>query len=985
MPEHKTIYQQELWKFFERQAEHELVTAVKTVCEHGLDLSKDIIRFFPTFTLHDETHSANVCRWMWILLGDYGRENLTAQEAALLLMAACCHDIGMAVSKEQEARMCQRTYPGWDDYFQRNLRDDEEYERTKVISRQMLRNFVRMHHHERIGKNLRKSDWPGALNRKGITWETLLKLCRSHGTELSQAELRAESKFDLLLCAVLLRLADLLDYDNSRAPAVLFRHMGLDKPANAAEARSAVEYGNNQAGTFDETITNGVISYYAEYNAPQQEQNVQGYLDWVCREMKHCAEELARTGSHWRGLSLPYRINTDGVVRNGYAARKFSMTMDQDRIMEMLTGEKLYADAGVFVRELLQNSIDAVLLRAKQDPGFSLEDGLIQIDSWMDEKTGDTWFRIRDNGTGMNEHIIANHFLKVGNSYYTSDEFRYANRHAAGEKYTAISRFGIGILSCFMGDKEHTQLKVSTKRFDEPGENGIRLDVTGIHGCYFLCNEKDHPEYEDWFPWMPSPDAENRGYRGEPGTTLCVNTNLIQLGELRSVREILDAYVHFPEVPVVYNGPQGRREYPTQQMLMEAVHGLNPDGVVKKHVYEFPDAWMAELREEFPRFDWVDRPRVELCYEPVDWLSDSADLTGVILSAAVRWPEIELVLQEKGGNRHLRLETDWRLSSEGRLIIECHLGRYRMVGKRDFDGEDDFGVGRTFTFLLVGPGSPLTEQEQAVVRMVGPLRTGQEAYAYYGILAGERKSRRWGIRNRESLAAGILFRGPFRPEVNLARSEIHLRDPEASACMAMANEKSVVGLGWMDLEDPRLQLYTERELREVLKRHPEWHHALRSDGSIFYSNRTLVQGLRITAMKETGALYADFRRGDRFGQLIRFSGEAPDRETEMFPATMFFRPEAEGSPLCGAGMIYNREHPFSRWLIRNRAALEEQVPVLYRTMIETMMLKNDPREIRDTLNSTLRVLKARPGNPFGVPAELVLTEEDFSNAQGRFY
>ena len=226
----------------------------------------------------------------------------------------------------------------------------------------------------------------------------------------------------------------------------------------------------------------------------------------------------------------------------------------------LLTGENLYSDAGGFVRELLQNSIDAVLMRVKHDKKFKLEDGLIQIETWNDDQ-GNTWFCIRDNGTGMDEDIIENHFLKVGNSYYTSDRFRYENRSGKGGGYTAISRFGIGILSCFMGDKEHTQLKVSTKRFGEKAENGIRLDVTGLRGYYFLCNEKDHKENKRWFPPMPkSPYNEARGYRTEPGTTICVNANLIRMGETRSFREILDEYVKFPEIRVTYNGPEGHRD-----------------------------------------------------------------------------------------------------------------------------------------------------------------------------------------------------------------------------------------------------------------------------------------------------------------------------------------------------------------------------------------------------------------------------------------
>ena len=63
-----------------------IYSAVGEVCAIGLDLSKDIIRFFPNFTLHDETHSANVCRWMWRLLGTRAKK-LSVNEAALLLMA----------------------------------------------------------------------------------------------------------------------------------------------------------------------------------------------------------------------------------------------------------------------------------------------------------------------------------------------------------------------------------------------------------------------------------------------------------------------------------------------------------------------------------------------------------------------------------------------------------------------------------------------------------------------------------------------------------------------------------------------------------------------------------------------------------------------------------------------------------------------------------------------------------------------------------
>ena len=97
----KDISCTELWKIFrEKCSEEEFVVAVGKVCEFGIEKSKAIIKFFPNFTLHDITHIRNVCNWMTALLGDRANE-LTAQDAAMLLMSACCHDIGMSVSAEQ--------------------------------------------------------------------------------------------------------------------------------------------------------------------------------------------------------------------------------------------------------------------------------------------------------------------------------------------------------------------------------------------------------------------------------------------------------------------------------------------------------------------------------------------------------------------------------------------------------------------------------------------------------------------------------------------------------------------------------------------------------------------------------------------------------------------------------------------------------------------------------------------------------------------
>lgn len=69
--------------------------------------------------------------------------------------------------------------------------------------------------------------------------------------------------------------------------------------------------------------------------------------------------------------------------------------MAQTKILELLTGENLYDNRDVFVRELLQNAIDATLLRGKMDSDFMPEKSRIDFWEWND-KDGNIWFRIDD-------------------------------------------------------------------------------------------------------------------------------------------------------------------------------------------------------------------------------------------------------------------------------------------------------------------------------------------------------------------------------------------------------------------------------------------------------------------------------------------------------------------------------------------------------------------------------------------------------------
>ena len=630
------LKQTKLWQLFDgKGAETTFVAAVENICCKGIAISKDINRFFPNFTLHDETHIQNVCNWMLQLLGDK-KDDLTDKEAALLLMSACCHDIGMAVSETQETTLLNDRKVK--EYLRDNPRTHDAYMAAhETVTDELLRHYVRTHHHERVGTHISLGEWPEVLTTKGIVRNTLLNVCKSHGESLQDFHYRQSEDLDLGLCAILLRLADILDFDSSRAPAPLFDHLNLAN-ADTFETRiSKTEWKKNATGGFE--ITNNFrVRFNAQFESLPLEMEVHAYIKWVKEELEACCEFLhEKCSDRWKTLPLPRTVELGEIDRNGYQFGDFRLTMDQDRVLELLSGDNLYEDAGVFVRELLQNAIDAVLHRCDLDPAFTLDDALISICEWTDDE-GYDWFRIEDNGIGMDEDIITKYFLKVGRSYYESEDYRIAmdnRRNKASKAHTPISRFGIGILSCFMGDKMNNRIEVSTKQHtpDGRGKPGIRLNVDGLHGYYYMaCEGKSEEELLKTMHHKCGKSDE--GYREEIGTTICVRCHTYQLGNYSSLKDILDKYVAFPEVRVEYHGPNETQfTYMTQQELMDWAHGMNPEGPekpFKQYEWRIPNVFLNLFKEGYTVM-WEEPPTIVGEIAPLDWYTHNPDVTGIFL------------------------------------------------------------------------------------------------------------------------------------------------------------------------------------------------------------------------------------------------------------------------------------------------------------------------------------------------------------------
>lgn len=143
-------------------------------------------------------------------------------------------------------------------------------------------------------------------------------------------------------------------------------------------------------------------------------------------------------------------------------------------LIPLLTGDNIYSSKVVFARELIQNSIDAISVREAKDTNqFSKE---IQIQLNYDQN-GKRYFKIIDNGTGMDRYKIERYFTSIGRSFYSGEEYEELNI-----SYKPISNFGIGFLSSFMVCQE---IDVKTKYYITDSE-GLKLHIPNYDGCFFI-------------------------------------------------------------------------------------------------------------------------------------------------------------------------------------------------------------------------------------------------------------------------------------------------------------------------------------------------------------------------------------------------------------------------------------------------------------------------------------------------------------------
>jgi hypothetical protein len=216
------------------------------------------------FTLHDGDHLFRVLNIMERLLTEENVRKLSSPELMLLILSAFFHDIGMAPDESEVITWkkiwdidpdIEETEKNTFDKFKRfyTARPEQQEIISKLIIQgnnskadtikaYLITEYIRQSHADRAREIIEK-DWDNKIifREVDLTVE-FAQICFSHNEDaLSLLDFDknllcgSNVSANLPLIAVILRLADILDFDAKRTPKILFSHLYVRHPISISE------------------------------------------------------------------------------------------------------------------------------------------------------------------------------------------------------------------------------------------------------------------------------------------------------------------------------------------------------------------------------------------------------------------------------------------------------------------------------------------------------------------------------------------------------------------------------------------------------------------------------------------------------------------------------------------------------------------------------------------------------------------------------
>jgi HD superfamily phosphodiesterase len=515
-----TIKDTSLWNLLNEGfsgAEEELAKRIALylidICQTAYDRMKGFASLHPEYTLHDAVHCLRVTELMYRIIPSTTISHLNPVEIALLILSAHFHDQGMVLGKEEiKALHSKVEFKVFEDNWKiehPNLKDVEQRLTNKNIigaelnkiretyyelRAAMLTDYVRLTHGERsaqIVKNNYSDDPRWSISETNLA-ESVARLCASHVNSAFELTPMKGFRYDEVIgtyrvnmpyIGLILRLADILDFDRDRTPYSLYRTIDFRSQVSLKEWE---KHRSVNGWVIEPTL----IQFTMQCEHPEYQRAAYQYMDWIDKELADAYEVLRLFPAEFSAfrLELPLKVDRSRIEPKDQAYIYFDLefSLSRDEIVKLLMTDRLYGSPSLCIRELLQNALDALRHRKaliKRDNETEWQSGKVIMEHVVDEQ-GHEVIRCIDNGAGMDKSIIERFLTKAGRSYYRSPEFEQEriSFREQGIDFDPCAQFGIGFMSCFMiGDR----IKLYTRRDLGPSRGmgePLIVEINGLGG-----------------------------------------------------------------------------------------------------------------------------------------------------------------------------------------------------------------------------------------------------------------------------------------------------------------------------------------------------------------------------------------------------------------------------------------------------------------------------------------------------------------------
>ncbi len=357
--------------------------------------------FYPHFSNHNASHSQQILVNIERILGN-DVDLLSATDAWLILEAAYWHDVGMLVDAKNAKEV--HTNPDFNFMIQ-TIANEKGHDLQKFCQayveqnwlsaigtvdhpfdgvekyRQLIAEWFRRGHDKRVGKLVEDP-----FKDLGITsprtellpnriYRYLGQICVSHGMNFDtlmetlpykQTGLGTEDCHPRFI-GCLLRLGDLFDLDDNRFCPVMAKHV--------SNMPSVSKHHHDKHLSLREfQLDKRTVKLVAECPDEMSYVETQNWFGWIREEFQNQMSQWNLIVPNLKFGSLPTIEQLDVKMEvkydNGVKKEKLLLNnkpmkfkLDEKNAMELLQGANLYSDEYSIYRELIQNSIDATMLR----------------------------------------------------------------------------------------------------------------------------------------------------------------------------------------------------------------------------------------------------------------------------------------------------------------------------------------------------------------------------------------------------------------------------------------------------------------------------------------------------------------------------------------------------------------------------------------------------------------------------------------------